>query len=165
MRGMAILPGPGDPGPALLPSPPLHRALLPAAAASAGVTRLCAPGVYTVGGRPLLGVPAGALTDHGRYVRGGGGVAGLATLLTHRCVAPTAPDTLGVVPTEGVDPVVLAGGGMAAAYALGTEWGVGEVGGIVTVTVPPFAEGGVVAALNLNTMAVRPLRFGGGLGG
>lgn len=54
---------------------------------------------------------------------------------------------------------------MAAAYALGTEWGVGEVGGIVTVTVPPFAEGGVVAALNLNTMAVRPLRFGGGLGG
>jgi DNA polymerase delta subunit 2 len=165
-----VMPGAGDPANFALPQQPLHRCLLPGAAAFPHVVRATNPHAFSLAGVKFLGTSGMNVDDVARYSALDDRCAILARLLEWRHLVPTAPDTLASHPYHDADPFILdeaphvlfAGGQPAFGSGLARGGG-GQA--VRLVAVPDFAATGVAVLVNLATLEVRPLAFGAVLGG
>lgn len=166
-----VMPGAGDPANYTLPQQPLHRCLLPGAAAYSSLHRSPNPHDFAVDGVAFLGTSGQNVDDVFRYsdIQDRAGILG--ALMRWRHLAPTAPDTLAAYPYFESDPFILdacphvlfAGGQPAFETALVEGGsGPGEEGGkraVRVVAVPNFCTTGCVVLVNLATLACHPVYF------
>ena len=161
-----LMPGAGDPSNYSLPQQPLHRCLLPGAAAYASVVRATNPHAFTVAGVSFLGTSGQNVDDIHRYSDLDSRDLILERLLAWRHLAPTAPDTLAAYPYFDADPfimdatphVLFAGG--QPEFGTRLVAGPGGAGpGVRVVAVPDFNATGCLVLLNLATLQCHPLYF------
>lgn len=159
-----VMPGAGDPANYALPQQPLHRCLLPGAAAFPTLQRAPNPHDFEVDGVCFLGTSGQNVDDVYRYSDLGDRVAILERLLRWRHLVPTAPDTLAAYPYHDSDPFILeatphvlfAGGQPAFGTAL-VEDGSGRRARVVAV--PEFRTSPCLVLVNLRTLDCHPIYF------
>jgi len=162
-----LLPGASDPSNFTLPQQAFHACLFPSASTYSTFSRLTNPAWTQVhGGLQCLATAGQNVSDLAKYCEAPETMDYLEGSLRWRCVAPTAPDTLGCYPYQGKDPFVLEEAphiyvvGNQKAYA--SRLVTGQQGQQVrAVCVPSFAQTGTAVLIDLNspTLEAKPIAF------
>ncbi|KAI9595367.1 DNA polymerase alpha/epsilon subunit B-domain-containing protein [Syncephalis fuscata] len=152
-----ILPGSLDPVTMALPQQPIYPGLLPKASKYSTLQCVTNPYWCRVQDRLLLGNAGQPVTDLCKYVQDKSALDLAVSSLTWRHMAPTAPDTLWCYPFADKDPFIIEE--CPSIYFIGnqTEYDTQLVEGsegqrVRVVTLPSFAETGMVILVNLSTL-------------
>ncbi|KAK0483380.1 DNA polymerase alpha/epsilon subunit B-domain-containing protein [Armillaria novae-zelandiae] len=163
-----VLPGETDPSGTILPQQPFPRGLLGPVASLRSFSCETNPTYIRIGGskgvaRTMLVNSGQPLNDMFKYVTSSR-LSILASTLSWRHMAPTAPDTLWCHPYFGVDPFVIRE--TPDVYIVGGQKKFGtklvreEGRRCRLVLVPEFARTGTVVLVNVQSLEVKTVKFG-----
>ncbi|CEM35714.1 unnamed protein product [Vitrella brassicaformis CCMP3155] len=171
-----VMPGATDPCNATLPQQPIHAALFPHSRRQADTFQsVTNPYDCRVGGVRIIGTSGQPVRDLMAFSSCTTPLDALKLTVQARCLAPTAPDTMGCYPFTKSDPfcmvnqdtgegasVIFSGGHDRVQYerlGVGGEGG-GEGQGPLCVCVPDFSVEPVVVLVDIDTLEVDLVEFG-----
>ncbi|XP_059310234.1 DNA polymerase delta small subunit-like [Lycium ferocissimum] len=159
-----IMPGSSDPANFALPQQPLHRCLFPGSSAYNTFRSCTNPHCFELDNIRFLGTSGQNIDDLGKYSEANNNIEFMERTLWWRHLAPTAPDTLGVLPFPDSDPFYVET--CPHVYFVGNQDKYesrlikGSEGQMVRlICIPRFAETGVAVVLNIRNLECHMLSF------
>eukprot|EP00891_Asterochloris_glomerata_P002214 jgi/Astpho2/2214/e_gw1.00040.61.1_t len=153
-----MMPGQTDPANQSLPQQAMHACLLP------GACQVTNPHAFSVDGVHFVGTSGQNVDDIHRYSAMEDRLAIMQSVLQWGHLVPTAPDTLTCYPFQQDDPFILEQAPHVFYVGNQPEFSAkifkGNAGqSVLLISVPRFADSGILVLLNVRTLAVQPLQF------
>ncbi|KAK2964938.1 putative DNA polymerase delta small subunit [Blattamonas nauphoetae] len=166
---VTLLPGPEDPSSFFLPQHPIHHSLIPSAYTFSTFTPATNPHKSIIHGMLVIGMSSQIVVDLMRFTSFSP-LECLEALLKWNHLAPNAPDSLPVAPTEETDPFlldetpsILFVGGMDVFESKVVTGGQGQR--CLLLSIPSFCKTGTVITVDPSSFQCNPTIFDIGLTG